>query len=468
LNPQKRLKPTDSSPVIMSDDRRKFRTKVKSLVIKGGRIIDPGQGIDEVGDLLITAGKISALGKPPSPLQDYDVLNATGLIVCPGFIDLHCHLRQPGFEEKETIATGTRAAARGGFTTVCCMPNTSPPLDNRDTVEYVKKVAAKESAVRVLPIGCVSKGRQGKELVDMAELESAGVIGFSDDGDPISSPQLMRQALDYSRALGLPVIDHCEDKTLTEGGQINEGIISLELGLRGIPAAAEERMVHRNLALARQAPGCRLHIAHVSTGESVELLRHAKELGISVTAEVTPHHLTLTEEAALGYNTNAKVSPPLRTKRDIEALLQGLKEDVIDIIATDHAPHTAADKNGKFIQAAFGISGLETAFGSLMMLVHNGELVLNNIIAKLTYEPAKILSKDLLGTLKIGSPADITVFDLHKEWLVDTSAFASKGKNTPLAGQTLKGKVMATIFQGNPVYLDEGIKIITASTEVNI
>ncbi|MFC1929267.1 dihydroorotase [Chloroflexota bacterium] len=451
----------------MWDDKGEFEAKVKSLLIKGGRIIDPGQGIDEFANVFITAGKISVLGKiPPSP-PDYDVLNAKGLIVCPGFIDLHCHLRQPGFEEKETIATGTRAAARGGFTTVCCMPNTNPPLDSRETIEYVKSVAAAEGIVRVLPIGCISKGRRGEELVDMAELESAGVIGYSDDGDPVNSPQLMHQALDYSRAIGLPVIDHCEEKTITEGGQINEGIISLGLGLRGIPRAAEERMVQRNLALARQSPGCHLHIAHVSTEDSVELIRHAKEQGISVTAEVTPHHLTLTEEAPLGYNTNAKVNPPLRTKRDIEALIQGLREDVIDIIATDHAPHTEADKNCKFTQAAFGISGLETALGSLMTLVHKGELVLNNIIAKLTYEPAKILHNDELGTLKIGTPADITIFDLHKEWLVDANDFASKGKNTPLAGQVLKGKVMATIFQGQPVYLDESIKIAPADAEVN-
>ena len=437
------------------------------LLIQGGRIIDPGQGIDREGSLLVANGKIAWLGEGIPPQSDYDLLNAEGLIVCPGFVDLHCHLRQPGFEEKETIATGTRAAARGGFTTVCCMPNTNPPLDSRENVDYVKKISAAEGAIRVLPIGCVSKGRKGEELVDMAELESAGVIGYSDDGDPVSNPQLMRQALDCSRALGLPVIDHCEDKTITEGGQINEGIISLELGLRGIPAAAEERMVQRNLALARQLPGCRLHIAHVSTEGSVEMIRHAKEQGIRVTAEVTPHHLTLTEEAALGYYTNAKVSPPLRTKRDIEALIQGLREDVIDIIATDHAPHTEADKNCKFTQAAFGISGLETALGSLMTLVHKGELVLNNIIAKLTYEPAKILHNDELGTLEIGTPADITIFDLHKEWTVDTDAFASKGRNTPLAGSVLKGRVMATIFQGKPVYLDESIKIIPADAEVN-
>ncbi|MFC2001311.1 dihydroorotase [Chloroflexota bacterium] len=431
---------------------------MKSLLISGGRIIDPGQGIDEVGGLLITEGKISWRGKVPPP-TDYDVLHAEGLIVCPGFIDLHCHLRQPGFEEKETIATGTRAAARGGFTTVCCMPNTDPPLDNQATIDYVKSTTATEGVVRVLPIGCVSRGRKGEELANMGELVSAGVIACSDDGAPVSSSRLMRQALDYSRAFSLPIIDHCEDTALTEGGQINEGIISLELGLRGIPAAAEEIMVTRNLALVQQLPGAHLHLAHVSTAGSVELIRRCKEKGIEVTAEVTPHHLTLTEERAIGYDTNAKVNPPLRTERDVEALIQGLKENVIDIIATDHAPHTEADKRCEFTLAAFGISGLETSLGSLMRLVHDGQLPLTMLIAKLTREPARIIGNNKLGTLSNYAIADITLFDPDKEWLVDTAAFASRGKNTPLAGSVLKGKVMATIFQGKLVYQDDSVRI---------
>jgi dihydroorotase len=431
---------------------------MKSLLIKKGRIIDPGQGIDEAGSLLISEGKISWRGETP-PRPDYDVLHAEGLIVCPGFIDFHCHLRQPGFEEKETIATGTQAAARGGFTTVCGMPNTNPPLDNPAIIDYVKSVATKEGVVRVLPIGCISRGRKGEELAPMSELASAGVVAYSDDGNPVKSPPLMRQALDYSHALGLPVIDHCEDTALSAGGQINEGVISLALGLRGIPAAAEETMVHRNLALARQLPGCHLHLAHVSTEGSVELIRRARQQGIPVTAEVTPHHLTLTEEEALGYNTSAKVSPPLRTKRDNQALIQGLKEKVIDIIATDHAPHTKADKQCEFALAASGISGFETALGSLMGLVHEGQLSLTTLIARLTAGPARLLNDTKLGTLSLGAPADITVFDPSKEWLVDTRAFASKGKNTPLAGSVLKGKVMATIYQGKLVYKDDSIKL---------
>ncbi len=433
------------------------RGMTKSLLIRGGRIIDPSQGIDEVGSLLISEGKISWRGETP-PQPDYDVLPAEGLIVCPGFIDLHCHLRQPGFEEKETIATGTRAAARGGFTTICCMPNTNPPLDNRAAIDYVKAAAAKEGVVRVLPIGCISKGRKGEELAEMGELASAGVIAYSDDGSPVRSSHLMRQALEYSRAFSLPVIDHCEDTALSEDGQMNEGILATQLGLRGIPAAAEEIMVARDLTLAR-LPGAKLHIAHVSTEGSVELVRRGKEKGIRVTAEVTPHHLTLTEEEVIGYDTNAKVNPPLRTKRDLQALIQGLRENVIDAIATDHAPHTEMDKRCEFALAPSGISGFETALGSLMKLVHDGQLALTTLIAKLTGEPAKIINYDQLGTLKIGTPADITIFDPNKDWVVDTRTFASKGKNTPLAGSVLKGKVMATIYQGKLVYKDDSVKI---------
>ncbi len=437
----------------------------ESLLIQGGHIIDPSQGIDNAGSVLITEGKVSWLGDDTPPEPDYAVIKAGGLIVCPGFIDLHCHLRQPGFEEKETIATGTLAAARGGFTTVCCMPNTNPPLDNEATINYVKATAAKEGAVRVLPIGRVSRGTQGDELVDMGELEVTGVIAYSDDGEPVRSPIIMRQALEYSRAFGLPIIDHCENKSLSEGGQINEGIVSLELGLRGIPVAAEETMVHRNLALARQTGG-HVHIAHVSTRGSLELIRRAKEQGIHVTAEVTPHHLTLTEEAALGYNTYAKVNPPLRTRQDAQALIQGLNEGAIDIIATDHAPHTTADKKCEFTQAAFGISGFETALGSLMGLVHAGEISLQTLIARLTSGPAKILNYEKLGTLEVGAPADITIFDPDLEWIVDTDKFTSRGKNTPLAGATLKGKIMATFFGGKPVYMDDSIEIETRENHV--
>lgn len=436
----------------------------KPLLIQGGRIIDPSQKIDEVGSLLVAEGKISWLGKGEAapPRTDGDVLNASGLIVCPGLIDLHCHLREPGFEEKETIATGSRAAARGGFTTICCMPNTNPPLDNQTAIEYIKSTAATEGVIQVLPIGSISKGRKGKELAEMGELAAAGVVAFSDDGEPALSSYIMRQALDYSRAFDLPVIDHCEDTVLTEGGQMNEGAVSTKLGLRGLPNAAEDIIVARDLALA-QLTGGWIHIAHTTTEGAVELIRRAKEKGVRVTAEATPHHLTLTEERVIGYNTNAKVNPPLRTERDIQALIGGLNDNTIDIIATDHAPHTEADKLCEFALAPFGISGLETALGSLMGLVHNEQLSLVSLIAKLTHEPAKILGDKhgKLGTLAIGAPADVTIFDPALEWVVDTRVFVSKGKNTPLAGEKLKGKVIATIYQGELVYKDEAAKLVT-------
>jgi dihydroorotase len=432
----------------------------KALLIQGGRIIDPAQDIDKTASLLVREGKIAWLGEGTPPEKDYAVLNADGLIVCPGFIDLHCHLRQPGFEEKETIATGTLAAARGGFTTVCCMPNTEPPLDNEAMISYVRTVAAQEGAVRVLPIGCVTVGRKGEELVDMGELEMAGAIAYSDDGAPVSSPDIMRRALEYSRDFNRPIIDHCENLFLSQGGQINEGVVSLEMGLRGIPATAEELLVQRDLDLAKETGG-HVHIAHVSTEGSVDLIRAAKEQGVHVTAEVTPHHLTLTEDIVLKYKTLAKVNPPLRTKRDTLALLRALNDGVIDIVATDHAPHTAADKNCEFTQAAFGISGLETALGSLAGLIFNSELSLNTLIAALTVGPARVLGYEKLGTLEVGATADITIFDLHKEWLVDPAQFASKGKNTPLAGSMLKGKVMVTLYLGIPVYTDESVKIET-------
>jgi dihydroorotase len=429
-----------------------------SLLIRGGRIIDSAQDIDKTGSLLIKNGKIDWLGEGLPTEGDFKVIDAAGLIVCPGFIDLHCHLRQPGGEDKETIATGTLAAARGGFTTLCCMPNTNPPLDNEAALNYVRTIAAREGSVRVFPIGCITIGRKGEELADLNEMEMNGAVAFSDDGSPVSRPEIIRRALEYGRDFNRPIIDHCENLGLSAGGQINEGVVSLEMGLRGIPAAAEENMVKRDLDLAAETGG-HIHIAHVSTEGSVDLIRAAKEAGVPVTAEVTPHHLTLTEQDVLKYGTRAKVNPPLRTPRDTLALLRALNDGVIDIIATDHAPHTDADKKCKFTEAAFGISGLETALGSLVGLILHSELSLVNLIAALTMGPAHVLGYDKLGTLQIGAPADVCIFDLHREWVVDTDKFASKGKNTPLAGQKLKGKVMATLYMGNPVYLDEEIII---------
>jgi len=440
-----------------------------SLLIACGRLLDPSQGLDKIGDLLIVENKIAQFGDKGSiPSPGVPVLDATGLVVCPGFIDLHCHLREPGFEEKETIATGTRAAAKGGFTTVCCMPNTNPPLDNQIAIDYVKSKAQTEGVVNVFPIGCITKNRKGEELAEMNDLAQAGVIGFSDDGNPVMNSRIMRHALDYSSSLGLVVIDHCEDKALTDGGLMNEGWVATRLGLKGMPAAAEEIMVARDLALA-QLTGARLHIAHVSTEGSVDLIRRAKDKGISVTAEVTPYHLALTEERVMGrqlsspitYDTNAKVNPPLRTAKDINALIAGLKEGVIDAIATDHAPHTLIDKMCEFGLAAFGISGLETALGCLMSLVHEGKLDLVTLISKLTIAPAQIIGTKFgeLGTLKVGTRADITIIDLNKEWNVDINDFVSKGKNTPFNSYQFKGKVMTTVVSGKIVYEDDSVKV---------
>jgi len=456
---------------------------MEPLLILGGRIIDPSQGIDMVGDLLIAEGGIAWVGKAREalPEEPFSLLHAEGMVVSPGFVDLHCHLREPGFEEKETIATGTRAAARGGFTTICCMPNTEPPIDTRATVEFIQRKAAGEGVVGVLPIGCITKGRRGEEMVEMGELAGAGVVALSDDGNPVMDSRLMRYALEYSRSFDLILIDHCEDVSLTQGGVMNEGWVSTKLGLRGIPAAAEEIMVARDIALAEMTGG-RVHIAHVSTAGSADLIRRAKEEGIPVTAEVTPHHLTLTEERVMGYewedkqapnsssllcyDTNAKVNPPLRTAKDIQALIGALRDGVIDAIATDHAPHDDVDKMCEYDSAAFGISGLETALGSLFALVHGGEIDLATLISKLTFEPAKILRKSDLGTLRVGAPGDVTIFDPEAEWVVDPSAFASKGKNTPLAGCLLKGKVMATICRGEVVHKEDAMKLETVSRQM--
>jgi dihydroorotase len=443
-----------------------------SLFIRGGRIIDTSQGIDQIGDVLVSGGKVVQAGGTVIPTPSLSIilskaknLDANGLVVCPGFVDLHCHLREPGFEDKETIATGTKAAALGGFTSVCCMPNTKPPLDNAAAVDWVRQKASKHSSIAVFPIGCITKGRKGGELTDMAGLAAAGVVAFSDDGNPVTSSRLMRLAMECSRDLDLPIMDHCEDKELSGDGIINEGKMSAKLRLKGIPAAAEEVIVARDLILAKLT-GARLHIAHVSTKGSVELIRRAKEAGASVTAEVTPHHLTLTEERILreapdkSFDADAKVNPPLRTKDDIQALIKGLKDGVVDAIATDHAPHTSADKDCGPELAAFGISGLETAFGCLMDLVHQGRISLTQLISKLTYEPAKVIGRNgELGTLKPGAAASVTILNPDREWIVNSHNFASKGKNTPYDGCQFKGKVMATIADGKIVYIDESLAI---------
>ena len=438
----------------------------RPILVRGGRVVDPSQGIDRISDLLIQDGSIAGIDTRIER-DDAQIIDADGFVVSPGFIDLHCHLREPGFEYKETIATGTLAAARGGFTTVCAMPNTDPVMDTRATVEFVLSKARDEGVVRVLPIGAVTKGSRGSELAEMVELADAGAVGFSDDGHPVADANVMRQALSYSSSLGLPIINHCEVPELSAGGAMNEGWTANRLGLRGIPNASEEAMVARDITLVETVGG-RLHIAHASTAGTVELVRQAKERGAAVTCEVTPHHLTLTDEAIVGhggahgafepltdaaYDTNAKVAPPLRSRDDVPALVEGLRDGTVDFVATDHAPHGRTDKLCTFDDAANGISVLETALGSVMSLVHDGALTLPLAVERLTASPARFLGM-ALGTLRPGSPGDVTIFDPDAEWLVDPADFASKGKNTPLAGTTLRGRVMATIAGGKVVYHD--------------
>ena len=412
----------------------------KALLIKGGRLVDPAQKISRVGNMLIKDDKIFWIseGRENPVGKAYDVLTAKGLIVCPGLIDFHCHLREPGFETKETIASGTKAAAFGGFTTICCMPNTRPPLDSAEMIVTVKNIAGRDGIIQVLPIGCVTKGRKGKALIYMEPLVKAGIVGFSDDGDPVKTGELMSEALEISKVFNLPIIDHCEEPN-------------------GGPPEGEAKIVARDLELAEKTKGW-VHIAHVSTARAVELIRQAKKKGVRVTAEATPHHLLLTEEMIEKRGALAKVNPPLRTEADRQALVQGIKDATIDIIATDHAPHTMAEKQRPYGDATAGISGFDTAVGSLMWLVQSKQLTLTELIACLTAKPAAILHKPL-GSFVLDTIANVTIIDPTKGWVVDVNEFVSMGKNTPLAGLKLTGKVVATIYQGNLVYKDDSVNI---------
>ncbi|HIK88930.1 MAG TPA: dihydroorotase [Dehalococcoidia bacterium] len=437
----------------------------RKLAIIGGRVIDPVQGIDRVVDVLISNGKITGVASSSSDnaYDDYEVIDASGKIVSPGFVDLHTHLRDPGQEWKETIVSGTRAAAHGGFTTVCAMPNTDPVQDSAAVVEDVMRRAAADGVVRVLPIGAISVGQHGKQLAPMGELAEAGVIGFSDDGNPVADANLMRQALKYSVELGLPIINHAEDKKIGAGGVMSAGLVATRLGLAGVPAEAETAMVARDLHLA-DLTKARLHIPHISTIGSLVALRSAKECGVNVTAEVTPHHLTLNDEWVFGlkgeipaqvgseaYDTNTKVNPPLRSRADVEAVIEALSEGLIDIIATDHAPHAATDKVCTYDEAAHGINVLETAFASVFGLVDASKIAIERLIESLTAGPAAILGRDL-GSLKKGFSGDVAIIDPGSKWVVDPNEFASKSVNTPLRGVELTGRVVTTIYQGETVF----------------
>ena len=420
------------------------------LLLKNARVVDPSAGIDGAHDLLVEGGRIVSLGKR---LADpaASVLDLAGYVVCPGFIDMHVHLREPGYEWKETIASGTKAAAAGGFTGVACMPNTEPPIDSRSVVEFVLAQARLHGAVPVYPIGCVSKGQRGVELAEMGDMAVAGARGFSDDGKPVASAGLMRRALEYARIFDLPVIDHCEEPTLVAGGVVHEGEVATRLGLAGWPGVAEDVMVQRDILLAEYTGGA-VHIAHMSTARSAGLVRAAKAAGIRVTCEVTPHHFALTDLAVQDYDTNAKMNPPLREDSDRRELLAALADGTIDAIATDHAPHNTDEKCVEFSRAPFGIVGLETAVSiCLDRLVHAGVIGLPRLVALLSSGPASVLRLKK-GALREGDDADITVLDLERKVVVEPASFVSKSVNTPFGGWTLRGAPVMTIVGGRIVH----------------
>jgi dihydroorotase len=420
----------------------------RMILIRGGRVVDPRNKRDEVLDVLIQGQHIEKVAHDIKPSKDYEIINAAHLVVAPGLIDIHVHLREPGQEEKETIATGTAAAALGGFTSVACMPNTVPPIDNVSQIQFVMMKAESEGYVRVFPIGAITRGQDGVELTEIGAMVRAGCVAISDDGKPVANAKLFRRALEYAKTFGLTVIDHCEDPDLAKGGVMNEGKLAALLGLKGIPRQAEYIMVARNIALCELTGGS-LHLAHLSTKESVSLVREAKKRDLPVTAETCPHYFSLTEESVSGYNTNAKMNPPLRTEDDRQAILAGLADGTIDVIASDHAPHTSAQKAREFDNAPFGIIGLETTLGLVLThLVQKKVMSLSAAISAMTDAPARALHLSG-GHLSPGAPADITLIDLKAKHTVEH--FASKSQNSPFIGWNLQGKAAATLVGGHVV-----------------
>ena len=429
---------------------------MKPIVIKNGRVVDPSGKIDGIYDISIAGGKITSLsnsGESEGEGSGSDVIDATGMVVIPGLIDIHVHLREPGYEYKETIASGAMAAVAGGFTTIACMANTDPVNDNGSVTRYILAKAAAANLVNLLPIGAATKGLRGEALAEIGELSDAGCVAISDDGMPVADGSLMRKVFEYARTFNLPVITHCEEPAIVGDGVMNEGCTSTRLGLMGIPNAAEDAMVSRDISLA-ELTGGRLHIAHISTRDAVEMVRRAKARGLRVTAEVTPHHLTLTDDAVKGYDTNAKMNPPLRGEHDREAVIQGLSDGTIDCVATDHAPHSTIEKDIEFDRAANGVVGLETALPLVLRLVEKDILTLSQAIERMTAGPARVLGLDK-GTLQVGADADITIIDTAREWVVEADRFHSKGRNTPFEGWKMKGRVMKTIVGGRVVYSEK-------------
>jgi dihydroorotase len=422
-----------------------------AIAVVGGRVVDPSTGLDKIANVFVKDGTVAGVARE-EPGEDVAVVDATGLVVTAGLIDIHVHLREPGREDEETIETGSMAAAHGGFTTVACMPNTSPPLGDRAAIEFVLSRAEVAGYCRVKPIAALSRNREGRELTDVGDLVDAGAVAVSDDGSPVTDSHLMRRAMEYCRAFGIPVISHCEDLSLSRGGAMHEGVVSTQLGLPPIPAAAEEVMVARDIALARLTRG-RLHVAHASTAGTVELIRRAKQEGLHVTAEAAPHHLVLCDEDVMGFDPNTKVNPPLRSPEDRDALRQAVKEGVIDALASDHAPHALEEKTVEYTQAPFGLVGLETTVGLVLgELVGPGTLGLATAIRCLTSGPARVLGL-AGGSLAEGAPADLTLLSLDEEWVVTAQGFYSRSSNSPFLGRTLHGKAIKTILAGRVVEL---------------
>ena len=431
-----------------------------NLLIKNGRVIDPQNKIDDRLDILVINGKISKVSKnivpqnetgiPSETLKEIKEIDVAGKIVCPGFIDMHTHLREPGREDEETIRSGTLAAAYGGFTSIACMPNTEPVNDNKAVTDFIISKAKREGSVNVFPVGSITKGLEGKQLSEIGDLAETGCVGFSDDGKSVQNSELLRRAMEYAKMFSLPIISHCEDETLAANGAMNEGFVSTELGIKGIPNIAEEIVVARDILISRMA-GAHLHLTHLSTAGSLELVKWAKNLGYKVTSDAAIHHLILTDEALRTYDTNLKMKPPLRTQKDIDALISGLKSGLIDAIVSDHSPHLLAEKDVELNNAPFGIIGLETEVSLALSLVHKNLLDLKTVISSFTVNPAKILSLDK-GSLSVGKDADITILDLEREYKVDAKNFKSLSKNSPFIGWNLKGRPVAAIVGGKIVY----------------